>query len=674
MRKLLVLLVLCLMAGGVSATPVNFTEWTPYGDAWKANNDTHTLVMWNLTGSHNWIASGNATSVNYLVVAGGGGGGNLSAGGGGGAGGLLNGSLSGLSGSINVVVGAGGYSSSGSQGGDGANSTFGSISAKGGGGGGIDGYGSPIGSGRPGGSGGGARANTGGTGGAGISGQGYRGGNTAVGKEATGGGGASEIGADSSLNTGVGGNGTFSSITGVAIQYAGGGGGNYGSGITHPRGGGGGGGQGCNISNIGSTQGTDGLGGGGGGGAVASRGGSGVVIISYLTPSGVSTASFTCTPTTAMLGESIACTDTSSDTPTNWTYYWGDGNVTDGTQNPSYTYPFTGTFSINQTVNNTAGESWYNRSNYITVSNATGFTQQDLWQTGHYTITLNVKDSSNAPIPVVTVTDSNGQSYTTTNGTAFFTEDAGATVFYFASTGYVSKAMSYIVDEDATHTVQMVTAIDPANQNTWWTPHTVQITLMDASYGFRLVDVAINATYNESSMPTEWITQLYGIQSTPGADMIDKSLRLGGTTGSDGTLTTTMLGSLKYDIYLTSTEYGLNNYHVQAYPSDSMLNIYVVTEGTTLPTNKNSTYTGLNGTRVYFTEPDINNVTMCIDYIDSTGNTLYVNDTWLYQNNNTVFYTSNFTPGTALNTSCYTLPNVRGTAVWWGYNATRGTA
>jgi hypothetical protein len=46
-------------------------------------------------------------------------------------------------------------------------------------------------------------------------------------------------------------------------------------------------------------------------------------------------AAFSCTPTSVTIGQSIACTDESSDIPTNWTYYWGDGNVTDGTQNPS---------------------------------------------------------------------------------------------------------------------------------------------------------------------------------------------------------------------------------------------------------------------------------------------------------------------------------------------------
>jgi hypothetical protein len=193
------------------------------------------------------------------------------------------------------------------------------------------------------------------------------------------------------------------------------------------------------------------------------------------------------------------------------------------------------------------------------------------------------------------------------------------------------------------------------------------------NFGQRLTDVSISAKYNESSMPTQWLTQLYGIQNTPAADMINSAISLNGTTGSDGTLTTTMLGSLKYDILLNSAAYGLTNYHVSVYPSDPMLNIYVATAASAFITDASgSLYTALNGTRVYFTEPDIYNVSMCINYVDNTGLTTNVNETWYFANNNTQFHSVQLVnPGTTMNTSCYTLPNIRGTQVWWGYNFTR---
>lgn len=67
------LLLIGLCVSGVQAAPVNFTAFAPYGDLWKSHNDTYTIIMANSTGSHTILATGNFTSVNYLVVAGGGG-------------------------------------------------------------------------------------------------------------------------------------------------------------------------------------------------------------------------------------------------------------------------------------------------------------------------------------------------------------------------------------------------------------------------------------------------------------------------------------------------------------------------------------------------------------------------------------------------------------------------
>jgi hypothetical protein len=264
-------------------------------------------------------------------------------------------------------------------------------------------------------------------------------------------------------------------------------------------------------------------------------------------------ASFTCTPTSTTLGTPISCTDTSSDTPTNWTYYWGDGNVTDGTQNPSYTYPFTGTFSINQTVNNTLGSSWYNRSNYITITNVSGFTQQDLWQTGHYTKTLHITDSAtNAPIPVVVVTDSNGQSYTTTNGTAYFTEDAGAVVFYFAATGYVSKSMSYIIDGDSTDTVQMVTLDTNEPVYNVYPPKDVKFHIT-SFFGSPIQNASVQIQgITTSTGNWDWLVTLLGISLD---EVAINGTAMTETTDSNGDAVFLMLPSVKYNITTVADGY-----------------------------------------------------------------------------------------------------------------------
>jgi len=230
---------------------------------------------------------------NYLVVGGGGGGGSGAyngGNGGGGAGGFLAGNvtINRLS-SFTVTVGNGGavqYSGGNSS----ITGTGVSITAIGGGAGGPNVYG---GAGATGGSGGGSQGNgSGGNYGQGTAGQGNRGGagdSIPAGGNVSGGGGggAGAVGNDGAFyggSSGSGGAGLQSSITGTALYYAGGGGGQGAAGGL----GGGGGGTGTAYT--------------GGGGSGSYAGGSGVVIISYISPyqlgSGGTVTSYTSGPNT----------------------------------------------------------------------------------------------------------------------------------------------------------------------------------------------------------------------------------------------------------------------------------------------------------------------------------------------------------------------------------------
>lgn len=214
-----------------------------------------------------------SASVDYLVVAGGGAGAGLLAGGGGG-GGVQQGTDLISSGAYAVVVGAGG-----TAGNNGADSSWNLHTATGGGKGG-----SSAGAGGNGGSGGGGGAGT--SPGSGLYLQGYNGGAGTPYLQGAGGGGggggaqgsAAYLVIDGSVG-GNGGAGVISYITGASVAYAGGGGGNGAAGSgTGGSGGGGTGGAGGNPS----TAGTANTGGGGGGGESRS-GGSGIVILSYVT-------------------------------------------------------------------------------------------------------------------------------------------------------------------------------------------------------------------------------------------------------------------------------------------------------------------------------------------------------------------------------------------------------
>jgi hypothetical protein len=252
-------------------------------------------------------------SVDYLVVAGGASGGGNYQGAGGGAGGYrttIGGTALTVATGVNytVTVGAGGASvnTTGVPGNDGGNSVFGSITSTGGGGGGCNSV-----NGRNGGSGGGAGAPgpapSSQAGQASPSGQGNNGGigwdGTATCTLSGGGGGAGAVGGNSSQTcgggTGSGGNGgagLSNNITGSSVTYAGGGAGGTdtgsGSGGT---GGAGGGGNGGRTNSSAGQPGAANLGGGGGGSTTngafngSGAGGSGIVILRWLTSAGTLT-------------------------------------------------------------------------------------------------------------------------------------------------------------------------------------------------------------------------------------------------------------------------------------------------------------------------------------------------------------------------------------------------
>lgn len=223
--------------------------------------------------------------VKALVVAGGGGSANYSPGG---AGGFLYEAFHVVTPqAYTITVGNGGASSTGSpnNASNGQNSVFDTMTAVGGGGGkwGFSGE-----AGVSGGSGSGG-VPAAGAGGAGTGGQGSAGGTGGTGSGTTysagGGGGAGAVGANGGTNAGAGGAGTSNSISGAAVTYAGGGGGGSFENTAGAGGAGGGGNGGSNGT--GQQDGTANTGGGAGGAGAGSgpfkAGGSGIVIMSFVT-------------------------------------------------------------------------------------------------------------------------------------------------------------------------------------------------------------------------------------------------------------------------------------------------------------------------------------------------------------------------------------------------------
>lgn len=94
------------------------------------------------------------------------------------------------------------------------------------------------------------------------------------------------------------------------------------------------------------------------------------------TPTGTTTtpvpgpvANFTASPLTGIAPLTVQFTDHSTNSPTSWSWNFGDGDTTNSTkQNPVHTYANPGNYTVSLTVANGVGSNTSTRTNYITVN------------------------------------------------------------------------------------------------------------------------------------------------------------------------------------------------------------------------------------------------------------------------------------------------------------------
>jgi hypothetical protein len=281
---------------GVTINPAGSLAVTQYGGGTLVALSASTFQFFPIGGVK-------VLSTDLFLVSGGGGGGGIGGtrGGGGGGGGGVN-TVTGaplIAGTYTITVGAGGTGGVQDSGYPGGATYFGGYGSIGGGGGG----GEENTAGSIGGSGGGG-GRTSGAGGLGFSGQGNNGGTGSGDTGAGGGGGAASVGSNGAANTGGnGGTATTNNWTGTTYSVGGGGGG---AGTTTAGTGGTNAGTGGNTATPTPTAGAANGGGGGGGRWTlgnGAAGGSGVVIIRFLTSDATKfSISTTGSPTTGTNG------------------------------------------------------------------------------------------------------------------------------------------------------------------------------------------------------------------------------------------------------------------------------------------------------------------------------------------------------------------------------------
>lgn len=397
-------------------------------------------------------------------------------------------------------------------------------------------------------------------------------------------------------------------------------------------------------------------------------------ISGYVPPSGTTlNASFTDSSNPSVVGQAVTFTDTSTGSPTTWNWSIGGPGVTNTTQNAAYTFDTAGDYPVLLNVTNSTGE--FNVSGIThTVVNASGYTPQDVWMEGQYNRTFHITSSSDGTPLAANYITSDGQSGTaSTLGYAFVTEGFGVYTITVSMTGYATKTVSFVVDEDGTTEIQLTPATSTSkNTNIIYTPHQVRVYTVDA-YGVPLIGTNITINYIASTLPstdTNWLINAYGIDASVAADMVNSSVAMTGISGDDGSNTFTLFGSLTYGITLTNATVGANCYKKLA-PIDASYRIYCPITGQTAV---NNTLTAVNTSKLVFYKLNTSSYyNLSMIYEDQTGYTTNLSfNVYDYSAGRTLVYTKNWTGiGTAQIVDNYTVYIPLGKEYQWQYNATK---
>ena len=377
-------------------------------------------------------------------------------------------------------------------------------------------------------------------------------------------------------------------------------------------------------------------------------------------------------PLTVIFNQTCAFPTKGNATWFNWSFgdnTWGNTSVA-AEANRTHTYSANGNYtpyliaSDRGYLPNTSASLYVNASAY-------GWTQQDIWMTGQYVLNLTITDATTGlVIPSVQAIDHLGVTHTTSTGTFTLTYSYSTVVLALSSTGYASKYVSYVMDDDRTETATM-TAETETSTSTWYTPHQVRFVILN-SYGAPVPSLTVNAVADGNTLPSDDdLRNMYGINPIAANEMLNETLIMTGPTGTDGAIVFTMHGSIGYNISMTNPVSG-DLFAIYLMPLDNQYNIWMNT-GTLLGTNpEDSVYLALQNTTLWFAEPNASYIRLGVNYTDISGKTSNVYWYIKCQNNGTVVYSKDLgNPGTSKVWDYRDIVNQRGYTWVWNYTATR---
>ena len=155
----------------------------------------------------------------------------------------------------------------------------------------------------------------------------------------------------------------------------------------------------------------------------------------YITVGNKPVANFSGTPTFGAVPLAVTFTDSSTYSPTAWSWTFGDSNSST-VQNPSHTYNSAGTYTVALTATNQYGNNTNTKSNYITAGNAPVANFSGTPTIGAPTLSVTFTDSSTNTPTAWSWTFGDSNSSTAQNPSHSYTSVGNYTVALTATNAY----------------------------------------------------------------------------------------------------------------------------------------------------------------------------------------------------------------------------------------------
>ena len=363
---------------------------------------------------------------------------------------------------------------------------------------------------------------------------------------------------------------------------------------------------------------------------------------------------------------SVIFTDRSTGS-TSWLWEFGDGGVS-SLQNPTHTYTTMGNYSVSEYAGNL-----YGTVGMFGAFNATvGVPYPSFTET----------PTTGLPGLLVTFTDTSDRgtssglaynwSFGDNAGTQPYSNTVGTTSHVYAYAGIFTPVLK-ISNGNGTNNFtgpQISIVTNQNQQQTWYTPKQTRYKIVDGNQN-PVTGAIVNAYYISSTFNTSFLNTAFGIPQDVVLAMTNSSLAMSGTSGTDGYVTFMQVGSLYYNITISSTNPSVTYYSVKIMPMDNEYIIPITQNFMQNVINNNSATQAQNYT-LWVSYPNASFIRIGINATDKDGTTTSVKFNVGDKANGTVYKSVDLgNIGTTLQQAWLDVPNIKGYRYYANYTATR---